>query len=77
MARQTAITCDRCQQPIICTDDRILDFLQKTYPGKDICPDCDGQIQLTSELAKQDVVNNVPPGTTLKEWLALYENDRP
>lgn len=67
------VRCDRCGKPIAQgQNDRIMDFLADEYPGRDICPNCDLQIQLAATCAASDVCNNLPPGSTLKQIADMY-----
>lgn len=71
--RREFIFCDRCEAPISYgVDDAVLDFLQRQYPGRDICPSCDGLIQLAGTLATEDALNGEIPGTVLKRMCHLY-----
>lgn len=65
--------CDRCGKPLPVGQDRIADFLAQEYPGQDICPNCDLEINLASETAKADSLRKLPPGTTAKRMLENYE----
>lgn len=65
--------CDRCQREIFFFDQRLTDHLEKEYPGKDICPDCDLEIFLATEATKIDLLNNHENETALKLLARLYK----
>jgi len=65
--------CDRCGKPIKeGLDDMVLDQIERDYPNKDLCENCYGIVELSAALAKQDAIDNSPPGTTLKKMVELY-----
>ncbi|MUL37975.1 hypothetical protein [Gloeocapsopsis dulcis] len=68
------IHCDRCKKPIPQYDQSVLDFLRKEYPSQDICPDCDLEITLAKECAKQDAVGSLNPGSTALLLFKRYES---
>lgn len=65
MAKEFKMTCDRCSKPMPQGDAMVLDFLSQQYPG-DICPDCDIILYLAAIATQRDLINNEPPGTSLK-----------
>jgi len=72
MSKELVIKCDRCQNKISTFNERILDIIEKEYFGKDICPDCDLEIELARSCAKKDIQDNLSPGTTLKKMAICY-----
>lgn len=78
----TETKCDRCGQIIEIYDERIYDYLKESYPGQDICESCDIQITIVATCAKDDALNNNPPGTALRRMAENYgiikpENNNP
>jgi hypothetical protein len=73
MSKQTNITCDRCSLPIIHSDALIAEQLAADYPGQDICHECDMEIQLNGEVAKQAALTKESPGKVLQSCLAKYD----
>lgn len=69
----TQYLCDRCGNSISQADQSLLDFLKKQYPNKDICPNCDIDIQLAESCARQDTFYKRKPGTTALMMLKRYE----
>ncbi|MBG1263089.1 hypothetical protein [Nostoc commune] len=66
--------CDRCKNEIIGGQhDDISDFLESQYPGKDICPDCDLLITLSTSPSASDLIAGLHPGTSLKKCLQIYD----
>lgn len=64
--------CDKCGQPISEWDEKLQDEIDRTYPNRDICPNCDQEIQIGKAANEQAVVEGVPVGVVLARWLSLY-----
>lgn len=64
--------CDRCSEPLSHNDESVRDFLDKQYPGRDICEKCDLQMTLAANMAAEDCMRNQRPGTALKKLAAVY-----
>lgn len=74
MAKHTYRTCDKCKQPIKeGWDDRLQDQIDREYLGKDICPNCDGDIKMSESIARQAAISGKKPGEVAQEWLRKYE----
>jgi molybdopterin/thiamine biosynthesis adenylyltransferase len=67
------IKCDRCNNPISLKNESVRDFINKRYPGKDICEDCDLTIELAKNTTARDIEENLPIGTTIQRMLNNYK----
>jgi hypothetical protein len=67
------LLCDRCGKKINLADERLIDHLKVTYPGVDICGDCDIAVVLARECTARGVFLNVPFGTTVRRMLERCE----
>ncbi len=64
--------CDGCGDPLSHDDERIRIFLDKEYPGRDVCQNCDLKMFLAANMAAKDALKNQRPGTALIELAAAY-----
>lgn len=64
--------CDRCHKELSFADESVRDFLDREYPGQDICTECDLEITLASSFAALDAKNRDKPGTTLRKMCEMY-----
>lgn len=64
--------CDRCQKEILHTDDLVADQLAQDYPDRDICADCDQEIQLAGEIATNAALTKRSPKEVIANWLNEY-----
>jgi hypothetical protein len=64
--------CDGCSSLISFNDEYVRLFLDRQYPGRDICESCDLQMNLAANMAADDCMRNQRPGTALKKLAAVY-----
>lgn len=68
------IRCDCCDSFIDHRDEKFLEELSRSYPGRNICPDCDAIQVLASACAQRDLILNRSFGASLLQMLKLYED---
>lgn len=71
--KEIELFCDRCKRRIERDNMLTIEFYSNEYLGLDICDKCDLQIRIAAQCSKRDVLQNLEPGTTLKEWLNDYK----
>lgn len=69
--KQIRMWCDRCKKEFDDNDYQFNELLGDKY-NCDICESCDTLIELAKTLTESDLINNVPPGTALKEMCKNY-----
>lgn len=68
------LKCDRCKQAFKSADYLLAESISEDYHGKDICLECDSQIQIAATVAKQSQIEGISQKEYLKQWIALYED---
>lgn len=66
--KRTEIICDRCQKQISTRDERVTEFLAAQYPDKDICQNCDIDIELAGIVASKAALLLEKPEEYLRRW---------
>lgn len=73
MVKEIVRRCDRCNQQIKTSDERLQDSIDQDFPGKDICPACAGEIDLAGVVARRAALEGRSPKDVLADWLKLYD----
>lgn len=73
--KKIKIYCDRCGKEFSDQDYQVAELIYGTYPGRDICEACDSFLIITIACMTSDLIEELPPGTSLKKMAQNYGVD--